>query len=152
MREGLGNDSPRSSCAHGPAETLPDHVVMTFGPVRINDDLRQEFAESVDLTQCPAVRANWAFHEGSNLHHGGARAALGRMRLDRPRLRLCSGSTGGRWRCPWRRPVRLRDDAGTPGISPFCPLLTPPESGFSMYGYGNSDGPGFPASAAEFGR
>lgn len=52
-------------CAHGPAETLPDHVVVTFGPVPINDDLRQEFAESVDLTKCPAFRANWAFHEGS---------------------------------------------------------------------------------------
>ena len=52
----------------------------------------------------------------------------------------------------WRRPIRIQDDAGTPGTSPRCPLLTRPETASSMYGYGDFDGPGFRASAGEFGR
>ena len=55
------------------AESLPDHVDMTFGQVLIDDGLRNTFAESVDLTKCPASRANWAFHEGANLDPRGAR-------------------------------------------------------------------------------
>ncbi len=54
------------------AESLPDHVDMAL-VVPIGDDLRREFAESVDLTKCPAFRANWAFHEGANLDPKSAR-------------------------------------------------------------------------------
>ena len=53
------------------AESLPDHVDMALA-VAVGDDLRQKFAESVDLTKCPAFRANWAFHEGANLDPKGA--------------------------------------------------------------------------------
>ena len=35
------------------------------------------------------------------------------------------------------------------GPRALCPLLTPHKAGSSMYGYGDFDGPGFPASAAE---
>ena len=79
--------------------------------------------------------------------------ARGLPRIDRNSTdcgEVLFGLFGGRWRRRWRRPIRLRDDAGTPRTSPFCPLLTPPESGSSMYGYGDFDGPGFPASADEF--
>lgn len=55
------------------AESVPDHVDMTLGPVPVGDDLRKRFAESVDLSKCPAFRATWAFHEGANLDPKGAR-------------------------------------------------------------------------------
>ena len=55
------------------AESLPEQVEMALGRVQIGDDLRREFAESVDLTKCPAFRANWAFHEGANLDPKGSR-------------------------------------------------------------------------------
>ena len=42
-----------------------------------------------------------------------------------------------------------RTSPGTPGTSPPCPLLTPHEAGSSMYGYGDSESPGFPASVDE---
>ena len=48
------------------AEMLPEHV---------DHSQRQQFAEAVDLTQCPAFRAHWAFHEGANLDPKGARAS-----------------------------------------------------------------------------
>ncbi|MCY3545397.1 MAG: hypothetical protein OXH49_00815 [Gemmatimonadetes bacterium] len=54
------------------AELLPDHVDMAL-LVPIGDDLKRKFAESVDLTKCPAFRANWAFHEGANLDPKRAR-------------------------------------------------------------------------------
>lgn len=54
-------------------ESLPEHVNMTAGTIPINDDLKRKFVESVDLSKCPAFRANWAFHEGSNLDPGSAR-------------------------------------------------------------------------------
>ncbi len=57
------------------AESVPDHVDMTLGPVPVGDDLRKGFAESVDLAKCPAFRANWAFHEGANLDPKGARTS-----------------------------------------------------------------------------
>ena len=49
----------------------------------------------------------------------------------------------------WQGLVRLWYLAGTPGTSPLCPLLTRHEAGSSMYGYGDVDGPGFPASGDE---
>ena len=55
------------------AELVPGHVNMTFGLVPVGDDLRKKFAESVDLSRCPAFRASWAFHEGANLDPKGAR-------------------------------------------------------------------------------
>lgn len=55
------------------AESLPDQVEMALGRVQISADLKREFAESVDLTKCPAFRANWAFHEGANLDPKGSR-------------------------------------------------------------------------------
>ena len=57
------------------AESVPDHVDMTLGPVLVGDDLRKKFAESADLTKCPAFRADWAFHEGANLDPTGARTS-----------------------------------------------------------------------------
>ncbi|MXW18665.1 MAG: hypothetical protein F4123_03560 [Gemmatimonadetes bacterium] len=54
------------------AELLPERVDMSFGPVEIQDDMRKKFVESVDISKCPAFRANWAFHEGSNLDHATA--------------------------------------------------------------------------------
>ena len=46
---------------------------MALGLVPISDDLKRKFAESVDLTKCPAFHANWAFHEGANLDPTSAR-------------------------------------------------------------------------------
>ena len=46
------------------AQMLPGHV---------DHGQRQKFAEAVDLTQCPAFRAHWAFHEGANLDPKTAR-------------------------------------------------------------------------------
>ena len=50
-----------------------------------------------------------------------------------PCPRIC-GSVWRRWRRRWRRPIRLRDDAGTLGKLPRFKRLTPPKSGFSVYG------------------
>ena len=49
----------------------------------------------------------------------------------------------------WRSRVRLWYLAGTPGTSPRFPLLTEQKAASSMYGYGDIDGPGFPASGDE---
>ena len=82
---------------------------------------------------------------------GGVLACGSRIQIPTPwRLAYQVGATaqGGRWRSR----VRLRDHAGTPGTSPFCPLLTPHKAGSSIYGYGDFDGPVFRPSAGEFGR
>ena len=57
---------------------------------------------------------------------------------------LWEGSSGDR-----RNLVTLWHLAGAPGTSPLCPLLTPLRAGSSMYGYGDSDGPGFQALGDE---
>ena len=58
----------------------------------------------------------------------------------------------GRRRRRWRRPIRLRDGAGTLRKSLRFTVLTQPESGFFVYGYGDSDDPGFPAPGAGAGE
>ena len=71
---------------------------------------------------------------------------------DRPRSRFSDRLSGSSSSVRWRSRIRLWDLAGTLGTSPFCPLLTPHKAGSSIYGYGDFDGPGFQASAGEFGR
>ena len=50
------------------AALVPSPLEMTSGiVVDINEEIRRNLAESADLAKCPALRVDWAFHEGANL-------------------------------------------------------------------------------------
>ena len=56
------------------------------------------------------------------------------------------------WGCRWRRPDRIGDGVGSLGKSSRFMLLTQPESGLSVYGYGDSYDQGFRAAPDDFTR
>lgn len=53
-----GKRFPEGELRQWLAEMLPERVDMTFGPVVVDEDLKQKFSESVDLTRCPAFSAS----------------------------------------------------------------------------------------------
>ena len=112
---------PLPSIGAHPVEHGRDNEAQASGPVherrpRVGNDRRYpgfEGAHAGTLTAIHAVLA-WARDSG-------------------PCPRVC-GSVWRRWRRRWRRPIRLRDDAETLGKLPRFKRLTPPQSGFSVYG------------------
>ena len=85
---------------------------------------------------------------GASRMRGGSATLYAMRRLVVGPQRVCEQplqSFDRRWRRHWRKAIRFRDDAGSLGKSPRFTALTHPKSGFSVYGYGDSEDPRCPA-------